>query len=258
MTAAADLVAYVQSGLWQAALVFLRVGAFMALVPGFSERVVPARVRLGLAVALTAATVPALPPLAPDNVWDLPTFLRFVLTETVSGLALGMALRFMILALQTAGAMAAQSSSLSQIAGGAAAEPLPAIGEILLMAALALIMMTGLHVRVVELMVASYQVLPGGRFPDSSDLSQWGIAGASKAFGLAFTLAAPFVIISVIYNLTLGVINRAMPQLMVAFVGAPVITFGGLALLFLLAPTMLVVWRDAFMAVLANPFGATP
>ena len=49
---------------------------------------------------------------------------------------------------------------------------------------------------------------------------------------LAFTLAAPFVLVSVLYNLTLGVINRAMPQLMVVFVGAPVITGLGLAVLF--------------------------
>jgi flagellar biosynthetic protein FliR len=48
-----------------------------------------------------------------------------------------------------------------------------------------------------------------------------------------------------------------MPQLMVVFVGAPVITFGGLALLFLLAPTMLIVWHDALLETLAAPFGVS-
>ena len=42
--------------------------------------------------------------------------------------------------------------------------------------------------------------------------------------------------------------NRAMPQLMVAFVGAPAISFGGLALLLIVAPFLLDVWRNAFEA----------
>ena len=76
-----------------------------------------------------------------------------------------------------------------------------------------------------------------------------------SAFALAFTLAAPFVITSLVYNLALGVINRAMPQLMVAFVGAPVITFGAVFLLFLSAPLILSVWNAEFLAFLANPVG---
>jgi flagellar biosynthetic protein FliR len=252
---AATLLDLAEGTLWQGVLIFFRIGALMALVPGFSEQAVPLRIRLGLALALTAVAIPALQPMATSTPWDFATTLQFLATETVTGLALGMGLRLMILALQTAGGMAAQSASLSQIAGGAAAEPLPAIGHVLVIGGLALAMMMGLHIRLVELIIESYRVVPPGRFPDAADLSEWGVAGVSRAFSLAFTLAAPFVIVSVIYNLTLGVINRAMPQLMVAFVGAPVITFGGLALLFLLAPTMLTVWHDVFTEVLATPFG---
>ena len=80
----------------------------------------------------------------------------------------------------------------------------------------------------------------------------------ARAFSLAFTLAAPFVIVSVLYNLTLGVINRAMPQLMVAFVGAPVITAGGLFLMLLLTPIMLSRWHETLARFLANPFSGAP
>jgi len=63
---------------------------------------------------------------------------------------------------------------------------------------------------------------------------------------------------SVLYNLALGVINKAMPQLMVAFVGAPVITLGAILLLFLAAPTMLGVWLSSLDHFMANPFGPRP
>jgi flagellar biosynthetic protein FliR len=44
-----------------------------------------------------------------------------------------------------------------------------------------------------------------------------------------------------------------MPTLMVAFVGAPAITLGGLALLAVSAPIMLAVWGEAALALLAAP-----
>ncbi len=71
---------------------------------------------------------------------------------------------------------------------------------------------------------------PWGGGLASPDLARWGLAQVSRSFALAFSLAAPFVIAGLLYNVALGVINRAMPQLMVAMVGAPAITLGGIAL----------------------------
>ncbi len=77
----------------------------------------------------------------------------------------------------------------------------------------------------------------------------------AAAFALAFSLAAPFTIASFVYNLALGVINRAMPQLMVTFVGAPAITLGGLALLLVSAPILLGIWHQCLVDFIADPFG---
>ncbi|MGB8623317.1 MAG: flagellar biosynthetic protein FliR, partial [Paracoccaceae bacterium] len=178
--------------------------------------------------------------------------------EIIIGLALGMVLRLLVLVLQIAGQVAAQATSLSQIFGGAGVEPLPAMAHLMVAAGLALSVMSGLHVRAAEAMILSYDALPPARIPDAALLADWGIRQIAHAFGLAVTLAMPFVIASLIYNLALGVINRAMPQLMVAFVGAPAITAGGLILMALALPLMLEIWRGWMIAVVANPFGALP
>ena len=251
----ADLLSLAQSLLWQGFVVLLRVGPVVAILPAFGEQSVPARVRLVIALCFTAIAAPASPPAPSDATIGL---VRLLAAETSVGLVLGIGLRMFVLALQTAGSIAAQATSLAQIFGGAATEPLPAMGHVLVIAALALAVMMGLHVRVAELLIWSYEPFPMGRFPVPSAVSAWGIAQVAQAFSLAFTLAAPFVIMSVLYNLTLGVINRAMPQLMVAFVGAPVITMGGLFLLFLLAPVILSSWHDALNQYLANPLGYMP
>ncbi|PIE14247.1 MAG: flagellar biosynthesis protein FliR [Rhodobacterales bacterium] len=248
-----------QEGLITAMIVFLRIGAAMAVLPVFGERAIPQRVRLGLAIALTAIVAPAVAPQLEGFTQNPNTLPILLATETIAGLAIGIGLRLFVIALQTAGAMAAQATSLSQVFGGSAnMDPQPAIGHLLVYGGLALAVILGLHVRAVGLLVLSYDVFTPGQFPSAPDLKIWGVAQISQAFSMGFTLAAPFLIASLIYNVALGVINRAMPQLMVAFVGAPAITAGALILMFLVMPLMLSVWSDAMSAFTENPFGGHP
>jgi len=115
--------------------------------------------------------------------------------------------------------------------------------------------MSGLHVKVAIAIARSYDVLPAGHLPVRSDVAQWGVTGISHIFSMAFSLAAPFVLTSLIYNVALGAINKAMPQLMVAFIGAPAITLGGLILLAISTPLILMTWLAKFNMGLADPFG---
>lgn len=250
----AELYTLLAGVLWQSFLVFLRVAAMVSVLPAFGERTVPVRIKLVVAIMFTLVVTPAVPSVPPPQTSLI--MAGFVLSETVVGLALGLAVRLFVLALQTAGSIAAQATSLAQILGGAGVEPIPALGYILVVAGLALAVMSGLHVQAAQLIVGSYLYFPAGEAVDSASFSKWGVSRVNHAFALAFTLAAPFVIASLVYNLALGAINRAMPQLMVAFVGAPLITLGGLALLFVAAPYMLMVWTNALDAFLAAPFGS--
>lgn len=254
--ALAELLPLINGILWHGFVVFLRVGTLVSLLPAFGERTVPTRIKLGIAMAFVFVIAPAVAPVEiPDALGGM---IWIILAEILAGLILGLGIRLFVLALQTAGSIAAQSTSLSQILGGAVADPLPALGYTLIIAGLALAVMLGLHVKAAELVILSYDMLPMGQFPDAGIISEWGVGQVRHAFELAFTLAAPFVIVSVLYNLTLGVINKAMPQLMVAFVGAPVITFAGIFILFLAAPMMLTIWWTALDRFLANPFVGQP
>lgn len=252
----AELISLVQSHLWLGFVVFLRVAATVALLPGFGEQTVPMRIKVAIAVAFTFVVAASLSISLPA--FSLESLALLAATETIAGVMIGLGIRLFILALQTAGSIAAQSTSLSQILGGAAIEPIPAMGYVLTVGAVALAVMAGLHVKAAQLLIHSYTLLPLGLFSNGSDVADWGLAQVARAFELAFVLSAPFVLMSILYNLALGVINKAMPQLMVAFVGAPVITLGGLFLLFLAAPTMLSVWIAALDQFMANPIGSRP
>lgn len=233
--------------------IFLRIGACFLVLPGFGEQMIPVRVRLGAALAFTIFIAPVLhPTLQLDT--TLPPMTAFF-SEAIAGLIIGMALRFLVHALQVAGTVAAQSTSLSQIMGGATPDPLPAMGVILMLGGLTLAVLSGMHVHLVQTFIRSYDVLPFGQLPSPRDVAGWSVDQVSASFSLAVSLAAPFLIASLLYNVALGVINKAMPQLMVAFVGAPAITWGGLVLLLVTTPFILPLWLHAFESALAAPLG---
>lgn len=240
--------------IWQALLVLMRIGSAMSLLPAFGERSVPQRVRMILAGAFTLVVWPAI---SPDQF--PPEFaLAPLLVEVVLGLLIGISLRLFILALQTAGSIAAQATSLSQMFGDAGPEPQPALSNLLILAALALAVAAGLHVRLAQFLILSYQLFPLGHLPAAADVAKWGLAQVTQGFTLAFSLAAPFTIAALLYNLTLGFINRAMPALMVSFIGAPALTLGGLVLMALAVPLGLAIWLAAFQGFIANPLAISP
>ena len=251
---ATEIFAVSQNAIFIGLFVFLRVGGVMAVLPAFGERSVPERVRLVLAIAFTLIVAPAVSGQVSEIIDFYNNIFIILIAETVIGIALGLTIRFFIIALQIAGSIAAQSTSLAQIFGTASIEPLPAIGHFMVLGGLALAVLTGLHVRVAEALINSYVIFPPGSLPDPSVMGDWGVQQIGRAFNLAFTLAAPFVIASFIYNLALGVINKAMPQLMVAFVGAPAITAGGLIILLLALPVLLNFWVQNLNNFLVNPY----
>lgn len=252
--ALAELVALARPVAATAFLIFLRVGAIFAVMPAFGEQMVPARIRLALGIGATALIFPMVQDELVPAMARMPT-LQLGLVEVVTGLAFGLALRTFVFMLQTAASMISQSSSLSHIFGASMAEPQPAIGHLLTIAGLCLAVLFDLHIKLVIMLAGSYEVIGPGRGLDADALRTLGLDRIAESFARAFALSAPFLILATLYNIALGVINRAMPQLMVAFVGAPALMAGGLILLAIVAPALIGTWGAGFDAFLMA-FGA--
>lgn len=232
--------------------VLFRVAAMVAMVPALGEQSIPARVKLAIAVCMSLIVLPAVQGTTSFSNSGSMHALHLVPNELAVGLVLGLMLRVFLIALQIAGSIAAQSTSLAQILGNTGSEPMPAIGHVLTLAGMTLAMILGLHVAVVSYVINSYVWMPLGEWLDMSSMTDLFVTQVASAFRLAFAIAAPFYLLAILYNLTLGVINRAMPQLMVAFVGAPFITGAALVMLAVATPFMLTVWMQAFIGFITS------
>lgn len=221
-----------------AALAFARIGTAVILLPGFGETQVPPRIRIALGLVLTFALMPALPlPAPPAQTTALALLMG---SEIVIGAFIGTGARVLLSAMHFAGAQVGMMAGISNAfaPGMANTEGATAIGGLLTVAAIALMFATDMHHLVISALLRSYAVMPPGHLPLGDMAEQTARLGAD-AFRIAATVAAPFLIVSVLLNLGLGLANRVMPNMQVFFVATPAMVVAGLALLALAVPAML-------------------
>ena len=236
--------------------VFARVGAVAFLLPGIGERGISLRIRLGAALALTALLTPMLASFVPASPTTAPALVKMLAAEETIGLIIGFSFRVLVFSLQITGMVAAQHLSVAQMFGaGVAPEPEPTIATLLAMGGITLALMAGLHVKILATLVHMYDVLPFGQFPNAPSVGSWATARMAETFGLGIAMAAPFVAIGFAYNIALGVLNRAMPQLLVAIVGIPFLLWIGMVSLRLVLPSLFDEWFKHLDSVFLDPLG---
>jgi len=223
---------------------FARISAAVFLLPAFGEQAVPARVKLVAALCLTSLFISSIPNLEAYRTIGT-SFPLLLYVEAINGLIIGFFLRSLIFILQTCGTIAAQSASLAQSFGaGVGIDPQPAFSTLFVVGGLALLSLSNWHVSIIYFLRATLSVFSFGNWPNAAIVSEWGIYYVADAFLMGFSLATPFVAVSLIYNLGIGFINKAMPQLMVAMVGAPAASFLGLTMLAISSPVILAFWEN--------------
>lgn len=238
---------------------FVRVSGFVFLAPVLSERFAPAQVRLISAFALTLVIAPLIPA-APPSLFEGPSAAAIFLTsEAACGLIVGFSMRAALFSLQIAGAIISHHLSLSQLLGvGVALEQETPLATILVMACLALFANSNGLFHFVSALADTYAILPSATVPTATDTAGLIVLRVGEAFSLGFRLSAPFIVLGFIYSLTLAAANRAMPQLMAAFVGAPAIIYAGLILFAISAPFIVKRWAEHFGSFFINPLGSLP
>ena len=240
-----DLARMVPGFDWSLVLVYLRIQAMMLALPGFGERVLPVRVKVAVAMALT----PLMRELAPVAVMPTEPFaiLAAVLPEIVIGFVTGALLRIMAIAIDMAATAIAMTASLAQLIGGTGDSAPHPIGNMLHLGGLAVLFALGLPAMLVDLIADSFALWPSGALPDIATLAPAAASFVAESFGLALLLAAPFILGGFLFQALSGVINRVMPSLPVAFIGAPAAILLALAALALFVPMIVSLWADSVL-----------
>lgn len=222
-------------------LVFARIGAAVMLMPGIGDPYVAARARLLLALLIALLAAPAVAadlPALPDSTVSL---VLLIVGEVIIGLFIGSIARFFMAALTTAGMIIAYSASLANALTNdpTAAQQGSVIGSFLTVVALLLIFSLDLHHLLLRATVGSYALFVPGEALPVGDFSEMISALFAKTFLLAFQISAPFVAVSIVFYLGVGLLARLMPQVQIFFVIVPLHVAIGLVVLFFSLPVIM-------------------
>jgi flagellar biosynthetic protein FliR len=203
-------------------LVLARVGPLFLLAPIFSSRMLPARARGVIAVAISFG----LAPLALHGQHlslDGMNLVGLIGKELLVGLSYSFALAAVFAAISVAGSLldTAMGFSFGSLIDPITGTQSPILTQLYAMVGvLVFIAIDGDH-WMIEGLARSYQLVPISKFPSVPSL----VGGADKAFvsifGSAIELAAPVLMAVLLTDCAMGLVARVMPQLNVFAVGFP-------------------------------------
>ena len=209
--------------LFSIALVFMRIGAAMMLLPGFGESYVPPKVRLLIALALSLIVTPVVSASLPPMPEDTLNLLVLAGGEVAVGLFFGALARFLLSALHVAGVVIGFQTSLAnaQIFDPINAQQGSLIGTFLNVVGVFLIFATDLHHMMLMALADSYTVFVPGAPPPIGELSETATRFLAQSFVLGLQISAPFIVVGMIFYIGLGLLARLMPQVQVFFIAVP-------------------------------------
>lgn len=213
---------------------FCRIGGCIMVLPGFSSFRVPVQVRLFVAVAISMALLPLLwDTLYPSVQSGGRIYIALVGVELLIGITFGLIARYIVLALQFAGTGLSMAIGFNAAPGGGLLETEQEghITSLITFTAVLLLFLTDFHHMVIEALLRSYDFMPLGSGFDPQMALMTLTDTLAGAFMLVLRLASPFLVYSMAFNLSVGLINKLAPAIPVYFITIPFILAGGLLLL---------------------------
>lgn len=227
---------YAQLQLWLATFFwpFVRLTAFISASPLWGHSSLPMRVKISLAMLLTIVISPTLPalPNVPVVSWNS---LGIVIEQMLIGVAMGMVMRVVFAAVDMAGELIGLQMGLgfaSFFAPDTGTNSM-VLSRLLYMFALLIFLALDGHLIELEILAGSFASLPIGQPLDAS-VGNLLARYASTIFASGLLLALPLVTTLLTINLSMGILNRAAPQLTVFSVGFPLTMGAGTVMLMVL------------------------
>ncbi len=220
-------------------VVFCRVAGCIMMLPGVGGDRVPMRVRLYIAVAVSAPVAMNLWPKLFQTVSSAPLLaaVTAIVSETIIGVLIGSTCRMFLFAAETMFTAVTLSIGLGNSLGAPIneSEPTPALTSLVTVGIMALIFALDLHLELIRGIATSYEhIVPFGAQSSEAMLREL-LKSMGDAYAVVLRIASPFLIFGLISNVAVAFLNKLTPQVPVYFAVTPALIFGGLAFLYSLS-----------------------
>lgn len=214
---------FLATGVLAFMLTFVRMGTAIMLMPGVGDSFVNTRMRLLMAVGVTFVLFPLITPYMPDPIPSTLSLISLITMEFIIGLFFGTIARIFMMAFDTAGMVISIQSGLgnAQVFNPALSTQGSIIGAFLSIFGVLILFATDLHHLLFMGILESYELFPVGAIPDTGSMAELVARAVSGSFLIGVKIAAPFIVMTLMIYVGMGVLSRLMPQVQVFLLAIP-------------------------------------
>ncbi len=241
---------FLVTGVFAFILMFVRIGTAVMIMPGVGDSFVPGRIRLHMALGMTLALFPLLMPHVPSPIPGTVTLLSLIVMEFLIGVFFGTIARIFMTALDTAGMVISLESGLgnAQIFNPGLATQGSLMGAFLSVTGVVVLFATNLHHLLIMGVLESYDLFPVGAIPDTGSMAELMAKAVAASFSIGVKIGTPFLVVTLLIYVGMGVLSRLMPQVQVFLLAIPLQILISLVTLTLVLSAGLLYWLGQFEA----------
>ena len=229
---------------WRFLQVFARVTSLFVSAPVFGNREVPSQVKIALSAVISFAILPVVRTTLDKQVpADLYSTVNTLLCQIAIGLLIGLVVSFLFVAVRVAGGIVDYQMGFTQAStfNPQFNETVSPISNFQYQYSLVLYLLGNGHWLMLAALVHSFTRLPATQmiYNEHSRIVMTDLMFQFLVAGIQ--IAAPSAAVLLITDIAFALLNRAMPQMQVFYVGAPVKILVGLTVVIAVMPLFTVV-----------------
>ncbi len=214
----------------------IRIGAFLLSSPLFGARYILLPIRILITMMLAVIIFSKLPESFAVNYQEMsfPNILIIILKEIAIGLTGGLILTIWFSAASLAGEKIATSCGLGYAmqVDPSSGTSSPVISQILNLFLIVIFISVDGHLIILRILLDSYELIPIGANLNYGIMIGNGIAAAGSMFLAATIIMLPIAGLTLMINITIGIITRSAPTLNLFSFGFPITMIGAFIILY--------------------------
>ncbi len=239
---------FLAAGVLAFILTFVRMGTAIMIMPGLGDSFIPERLRLLIALSISFVMFPLTLKYMPNPMPGTFMLFSLIVMEFIIGLFFGTVARIFMTALDTAGMVISTSSGLgnAQVFNPSLAAQGSLIGAFLSVTGVLVLFAVDLHHLLIAGLIESYELFPVGAIPDTGSMAELLARTVSSSFAIGVKIGAPFIVLTMLVYVGMGVLSRLMPQIQVFMIALPLQIILSLLTMMLVLSAIFMHWALQF------------
>ena len=229
----------------------VRIAALFAAMPLFNTKHLSTKVKVLLAAAITLIVAPVLEPPPVVEVFS-PETLLILFQQIAIGVLMGFTLQLAFGSLAIAGEMIGYSMKLgmAKMADPINGVQVPIVTTLYFTLALLILLALDIHLIMIQMIIDSFIVFPVAVDGITRNTLWEVIAWGTNMYEIGVLMALPIIGSILLLDISMGVVQRAAPQMHIFAIGFPITLIAGLVLIWVTIPSVFGVFVDEINTLL--------